>query len=87
MGSLINLYCYKLLPKLEIIVMTLHILFFVVMFTVVLVIPPSRNSADFVFTSFINNTGWSNDGVAWCIGLLTSAYVMVGMYSPNVDIL
>jgi phosphotransferase system glucose/maltose/N-acetylglucosamine-specific IIC component len=79
-GNCANLWCYKFLPMLENLVMILHIVFFVVVFIVVLVLPPTRNSAEFVFTEFLNNTGWNSDGIAWCLGLLTSAYVMVGMH-------
>jgi len=58
--------------------MVLHILLFFVMFIVALVIPPERRSATFVFTTFINQTGWKEDGIAWLLGLLSSAFVMIG---------
>lgn len=60
--------------------MVLHILFFIVVFIIALVLPPERKSASFVFTTFVNETGWQSNGVAWFLGLLTSSYVMVGKF-------
>ena len=39
---------------------------------------PTRNSVRFVFTSFLNETGWDNNGIVWILGLLQSAYALVG---------
>ena len=36
-----------------------------------------KNDANFVFTDFANETGWS-DGVAWVLGLLQSALSVIG---------
>jgi amino acid transporter len=36
-----------------------------------------KNSAEFVFTNFSNDIGWSN-GVAWILGLLQSALSLIG---------
>lgn len=75
----VNYWGTNLLPLIQTCVMVLHVVFFFAVFIAVCVIPPSRNSVSFVFESFRNSTGWENDGVAWCIGLLTSAYVLTGM--------
>uniref|UniRef100_A0A8H7N224 Amino acid permease/ SLC12A domain-containing protein n=2 Tax=Bionectria ochroleuca TaxID=29856 RepID=A0A8H7N224_BIOOC len=74
----LNLWGSKLLPLIENLIMALHILFFFAILIAVAVLPRNRNSASFVFTNFQNNTGWESDGIAWCIGLLTSAYITVG---------
>jgi hypothetical protein len=52
--------------------------FFLIIFIVLLALKPEANSASFVFTEFRNSTGWSSDGVAWCLGMLTSCYVLTG---------
>lgn len=39
---------------------------------------PTRNSAKFVFATFLNETGWDNNGIVWILGLLQSAYALVG---------
>jgi choline transport protein len=45
---------------------------------VVLCVMADHHDASFVFTSFQNESGWSNDGIAWCLGLLTTSYGFVG---------
>lgn len=79
-GYIANVWGYRMLPLLEKLVMILHILFFIVVFVIALVLPPERKPATFVFTTFVNETGWRSDGVAWFLGLLTSSYVMVGKF-------
>lgn len=37
----------------------------------------SKTNADYVFTDFSNETGWS-DGMAWIMGLLQSALSLIG---------
>lgn len=36
-----------------------------------------KTSAEFVFTEFSNETGWS-DGMSWILGLLQSALSLIG---------
>jgi len=47
-----------------------------VSFAVILVVvpakAPSHNSVSFVFTNFINNTGWKQDGIAFIVGLVNT---------------
>ncbi|KAM0294482.1 hypothetical protein ACHAPM_011129 [Fusarium culmorum] len=42
------------------------------------VVSPTKHTPEFVFTTFENNSGWTNDAVAWSIGLLSSCYVLIG---------
>jgi len=37
-----------------------------------------KQSSHFVFKETANLTGWSNDGLAWMIGGLTTAYAFLG---------
>nr|UYX75825.1 amino acid permease [Colletotrichum asianum] len=37
-----------------------------------------KNSASFVFTEVYNETGWSSDGVAWLVGLISTVYPFLG---------
>lgn len=78
---LVNAWGYRFLHMVSNVIMVLHIVFFIAMIVVVAVLPPSRNSTEFVFTEFVNLTGWENDGIAWCLGLLTSTYTMIGEFS------
>lgn len=51
--------------------------FAVVSITVLACSSPNYSSADFVFRSFINETGWP-DGVAWLLGLLQGGFGLTG---------
>jgi len=55
----------------------LHITAFVAIVCVLGAMAPKR-TAEFVFVETTNATGWSNNGVAWLIGLLSTTYSMLG---------
>jgi amino acid transporter len=42
-----------------------------------------RNSAKFVFVDFQNTGHWTNNGWAWCLGLLTPVWVVSGFESSS----
>lgn len=48
-----------------------------IVISVVILSMGDHTSADFVFTDFSNETGWS-DGMAWILGLLQSALSLIG---------
>ncbi|GFF95696.1 LOW QUALITY PROTEIN: choline transporter, putative [Aspergillus lentulus] len=52
--------------------------FSIIFVTVLACASPNYNSARFVFTSFINETGWP-DGLAWLLGLLQGGLCLVGV--------
>lgn len=73
----VNVYLIKFLPYLETIILILHIgLFFALLVPLVYLAP--QHSAEFVFTDFENLAGWSSNGIAWCVGLLTCAFPFTG---------
>lgn len=47
-----------------------------VIISIVLLSMSDKTSAEFVFTDFKNETGWS-DGMAWILGLLQSALSLI----------
>ncbi|KNB12705.1 hypothetical protein FOXG_20695 [Fusarium oxysporum f. sp. lycopersici 4287] len=49
----------------------------VIIISIVLLSMSEKTSAEFVFTTFNNETGWS-DGMAWLLGLLQSALSLIG---------
>jgi choline transport protein len=51
--------------------------FTIICITVLACAAPDYAPADFVFTEFINETGWP-DGVAWLLGLLQGAFSLTG---------
>jgi len=72
-----NIWGIKLLPAFEMFAGGMHVLLFLALFVVMLVM--GRNaSADYVFTGFVNETGWENKSIAWFIGLLPCIWCIVG---------
>jgi|SRR5271170_3266416 hypothetical protein len=55
----------------------LHVLGFTAIFIALFAVAP-KNDATFVWATFLNTTGWPNNGVAWLLGMLTSCYAMIG---------
>lgn len=52
-------------------------LFSVVIISIILLSLSDKTKADYVFTNFENETGWT-DGMAWILGLLQSALSLIG---------
>jgi hypothetical protein len=63
----------KILNPLENIGGMLHVTLFVVIIAVLTSMSP-RSSSKFVFNTLTTESGWNNPGVAWSIGLLTTAF-------------
>jgi choline transport protein len=75
-----QIWAIKFFPILSVFTGALHVIMFLVIFIVLLVL--GRNAdANFVFTGFVNETGWESNGVAWFIGLLPCIWCFVGMTS------
>ncbi|RMZ84347.1 hypothetical protein DV738_g564, partial [Chaetothyriales sp. CBS 135597] len=76
----------KLLPPnsrmvVEIVGGILYIVFFIVIITT-LAVMAERSTPEFVFTeSWFGQSGWSNEGVQWCLGLLSITSVLTGFDS------
>ncbi len=75
----INVWAVRILPVTEMFSGACHILFFIIL-TIVMIVLGHRNgaTADFVFTTFIDETGWDSKGVAFFIGLLPCIWCIVG---------
>ncbi|KAL2839522.1 amino acid transporter [Aspergillus pseudoustus] len=77
LAFLVNTVGIKFLPLVENGVLIFHIAtFFAVLIPLVVLAP--HKSARYVFTTFENSSGWENNGVAWFLGLMSAAYVLVG---------
>ncbi|KAK1624818.1 amino acid/polyamine transporter I [Colletotrichum phormii] len=77
-SALVCIFCSNVLPLLEKITMALHVGFYLIILIIMAVVSPTKHPASFVFATFGNNFGWSNDGIAWCIDLLSCCYVLMG---------
>jgi amino acid transporter len=67
----------KALPVMQTVSGVTHIIFFLII-TIVLLAMSKKAPSDFVWTKFVNNSGWSNNGISFCIGLLLPAFSISG---------
>lgn len=73
----VNTYLARWLPKIEGLVLCIHILgFFGVLIPLVYLAPHGKASD--VFATFVNGGGWSTDGISFFIGLITSVFSFLG---------
>lgn len=82
-ATLVNILGIRVFPHIETAAFVCHICFFFVLLVPLVYLSP-RSTAHFVFTDFENTSGWNNNGVSWCLGLLTSAWCFVGEYSRQI---
>lgn len=73
----INIFAYKLVPKIEMAAGILYVCLFVVFLTVLAALG-DKHSASYVFTSSTVSSGWSDTFTAWNIGMLTCAWSFTG---------
>jgi choline transport protein len=50
-----------------------------VIFVTCLVRSPTKQSSEFVWKTFINNSGWSSDGIVFLTGLVNANYIYSGI--------
>lgn len=73
-----NIFARKILPTIEIVGAVTHITFFIVFIIVLAVLAP-RSPASFVFgTNVFGLSGWQNQTVQWCIGLISATFPLGG---------
>ena len=80
LATLVSVFSNKMLPLIQNLTLLFHVVAFVIVLVVICTVSPTRHTTAFVFTESMNNSGWSNDGVAWCIGMLSSCYVLIGKW-------
>ncbi|KAL0941706.1 Choline transport protein 6 [Colletotrichum truncatum] len=76
-GMTMNIWGHRLLPTANLVSGVLHGTGFVVILVILGVMAP-KNSASFVFTEFVNSSGWESDGVSWLVGLISAVYPFLG---------
>lgn len=71
---LCNLALRRMLNTLETVGGIFHVLFFIVVIAVMATMS-ERSTPEFVFKTLTNDvSGWTNPGVSWCLGLLTTVF-------------
>lgn len=73
----LNIFGIRILPHIESAAGICHVLFFFALLIPLVYLAP-QSPASFVFATLENNGGWKQDGVSWCIGLLTVTFPLVG---------
>lgn len=71
------------LPKIESILLVVYILGFFGVMVPLVYLGPHGNAQD-VFTRFINDGGWSSQGLSFFVGISGNAFAFLGTSSPNV---
>jgi choline transport protein len=81
---IINTFLARWLPKLEGLVLCVHILgFFGILIPLVYLAP--HGSAKDVFATFLNEGKWQTDGVSFFVGLVTSVVSFLGKTSLEIN--
>ncbi|KAF2114462.1 choline transport protein [Lophiotrema nucula] len=75
-GTVVNLFGNRILGKYNDGALY-HSIIAVIVISITILATGDKTDADFVFTDFANETGWS-DGMAWILGLLQSALSLIG---------
>lgn len=74
----VNVYGERILAHTNTGAGVLHVVGFVIIVIVLGVMTKDKHTASYVFTEFSNTSGWSNDGVSWLVGLLSTVYPFLG---------
>ncbi|TFK49133.1 GABA permease [Heliocybe sulcata] len=75
---LANIFANQHLAKINTILLAYNILGVLAIIITLLATVHPKQTADFAFTAYINNTGWSSHALVFILGLLQSAYTMIG---------
>jgi choline transport protein len=73
-----NLFFIRWLPAVEIGSLVIFLSGFVVVIVTITVFSPSKASAHEVFQVFINQGGWSSQGVSWWVGVQGVIFAWLG---------
>ncbi|KAF0323848.1 amino acid transporter [Colletotrichum asianum] len=76
-SSALNIWGSRMLPHANMISGVIHVVAFVAILIVLGVMAP-KNTSSFVFTEFVNSSGWTNDGVSCLVGLISAVYPFLG---------
>ncbi|KAJ6021942.1 Amino acid/polyamine transporter I [Penicillium herquei] len=78
---LVNSIGAKFLPKVEGMILILHIMGFFAVLIPLVYLAPHKN-AEYVFGTFENSSGWNSAGLTWLIGLMGTNLPFIGYDGP-----
>jgi amino acid transporter len=73
----INTLVSSALPKFEGLILILHVLGFFAILIPLVTLGPHGDTKE-IFTTFVNNGGWSSQGLSFMIGMMGNAFAFVG---------
>src|SRR5499426_2452167 len=76
--GILNTFGVRLVALLNDVSVWWHLVGVVVIVVVLAIVPDNHQSTNFVFTEFVNNTGWSSSLYVLLIGLLLAQYTFTG---------
>ena len=76
---LVNTYISKLLPKIETLILFLHVFGFFAILVPLVYFAPHGNTSD-VFTLFLNEGNWPSTGLSFMVGMVGPAFSLLGEY-------
>lgn len=79
---MVNTYLARQLPKIEALVLVLHVFGFFCVLIPLVYLGPHESARD-IFAHFTNSGGWSRDGLSFFIGLSTSMFAFIGQSCAN----
>lgn len=74
----VNVFARRVLPGLEIVGGVTHAVFFVVWIVVLVSLAPKSEAQSVFETNSFGLSGWDNEGVQWCVGLLSAVFPLGG---------
>ncbi|KAL8952509.1 MAG: hypothetical protein Q9222_001577 [Ikaeria aurantiellina] len=77
LGLFINTYLARFLPKIEGMVLIVHVVGFVCILIPLVYLAPHGTATD-VFATFTNGGGWDTNGLSFFVGLSTSMFSFIG---------
>ena len=74
----INAIISRFLPKIEGVILILHVVGFFAIIVPLLYLAPDHGTASDVFTTFLNQGGWSSQGLSFWLGVGSTVFVFLG---------
>ncbi|KAH6976168.1 amino acid permease [Ilyonectria sp. MPI-CAGE-AT-0026] len=76
-AAFFNIWGMKAMPHINLISGVIHVAAFVAIVITLGVMAP-KNTSTFVFTEFVNSSGWKSDGISWLVGMQSAVYPFLG---------
>ncbi|KAJ4538190.1 hypothetical protein HRR80_007785 [Exophiala dermatitidis] len=79
MWVVVNIFYVRAMHWMNESILYIHVVGYFVVIITLAVCTDNKHDAKYVFTNFENNSGWEQDGVAWCVSLLPALYAFFSL--------